>query len=144
MSRIYRLTDRIKVRIGDKETGAVLTLAPLDRQQKQEVQNLMFESRKGDPRKAVDAIALALKFSVKQIENIEDADGKPYVAQFDAGLLADSCVEDLLNMPDSNLVSFVAASWMNGVPKNFLGLDGNPLPDVEIIDEKKTKAPTNL
>ena len=144
MSRIYRLSDRVKVRIGDKETGSVLTLAPLDRQQKQEIQQLMYESRKGDPKKAVDAIALAIKYSVKNITGLVDGDDNPYVLEFDAGMLTDSCVEDIMNMPDSDKVSFVAASWINGVPKNFLGPDGNPLPDVEIINEKKPVAPTSM
>lgn len=143
MPRVYKLSDRVKIKIGGPDESFILTLSPLDRQQKHETQALLFESRRGKPEKAIEAIALALKYAVKNIEGLSDVDGNPYIPQFENGFLKEECVEDLLNMPDSNLVSFVASSWLNGVPKVFNDINGQPLPDVEIIDEKKKIAPTN-
>lgn len=140
--RIYKPSDRIKIKIGDEQEGVILTLAPMTRIQKQEIQNLLSESLKNEL-KATDAVILALKYAVKNIEGVEGEDGLPYKAEFDSGMLADSSIDDLMNLPDAAKIMIVATTWTNGVPRMFKDFKGNPLEGVEIISEKKTIAPTN-
>lgn len=140
--RIYKPSDRIKIKIGDEQEGVILTLSPMTRIQKQEIQSLLSESLKNE-QKATDAVILALKYAVKNIEGVEGEDGTPYKTEFDSGMLADSSVDDLMNLPDAAKIMIVATTWTNGVPRMFKDFKGNPLEGVEIISEKKTIAPTN-
>lgn len=107
MAKIYRLSDKIKVDFGG---GLVVTISPLNRVQKQEIQNLVVN---GD---AIEGAFKAVKYAVKGIEGIEDASGKPYKLKFDDDkTLSEEALEDLFNMEASTKLSTVCVNLLNGV-----------------------------
>lgn len=129
MARIYKLTDRIKVKIDD----ITVTVSPLSRHQKAEIQTLLLGLGRGDVKAATEGIILAMKYAVKSIEGLEDAAGV-YKAQFDdSGHLTDETIEDLYNLEDSVKLLQVCQSLVSGVPSEFQDKDGKPIDGVEIV-----------
>jgi hypothetical protein len=140
MAKIFRKTDKIKVRVGNESDNLVLVLSPLDYQQKNEIQSMLLEAQnKNEPTRYVDGIRLAIKYSVKGVENCVDGDGNKYVPAFENGLLTDECVDDLMNMDLSDKVMMVCANLARGVPSKFLDQQNKELPDVEILGDKSSK-----
>lgn len=98
MAKIYRITDRIRLQIGD----IVCSIAPLTYHQKADVFAMMTEAqRNNDIVKLNQAVYKTIQFSLKDIHGVEDSDGKPYQLQFDGELLSDECLDDLLRMESS-------------------------------------------
>lgn len=134
MTRIFKRSDRITVKVD----SITVKLAPLTLDQKTEIQQAMLVGRtKGDIREASKGIALALKYAVKGIEGLEDADGNSYkLGVGPDGNLNDECIDDLLNLELTPKLAMVCASMVNGVPKKFSDEKGNPLDGVELVDQK--------
>ena len=125
MAKIFRLSDRIPLDFGG---GLVVTISPLSRQQKQEIQSLLLSTDR-----MVEGASLAIKYAVKDIQGVEDADDNAYELQKDdAGHLTDECVEDLLNMQQSTKLSTICVNLLSGVVEN--------LPEGVKFQGKKTKA----
>lgn len=122
MSRIYKRTDRIAVKIDD----VVVKLAPLTLDHKIQVQQAMLNGhQKSDLKEATRGISLAIKYSLKGIEGVEDSDGNPYKLEFDdESNLSDSCVDDLMNVEFMEKLALVCSSMAKGVPNNFDQLKG--------------------
>jgi hypothetical protein len=136
MSRIYKRSDRIKVRIDN----ITVTLAPLSFDQKTEAQDLMAKgTAKSDIRMLSKGIATLVKYAVKNIEGVEDGEGKPYQLEFDGDSLSDSCIDDLLNLEIQEKLQSTCLSLCQGIPKQILDAKGNPVAGVELIQEKKRK-----
>ncbi len=135
MARIYKRTDRITVRIDD----VVVKLAPLTLDQKTEIQHAFLSSRKEtDIRLASKGIALALKYSLKGIEGLEDSDGQPYKLSLGPDEnLTDQCIDDLLNLELTRKLSMVCSAMVNGVPTSFTDNENNVLEGVQIIPPTK-------
>lgn len=130
MAKIYRLTDRISVKVGD----ITIKLSPLTLHQKTEVQQAMMLGRlKGDVAEATRGLVLSLKYSVKDISGVTDSEDSPYQLQFDGEHLSDSCVEDLLNLEITQKLTLICSSLVNGIPKEFTDAAGNKLEGVEIV-----------
>lgn len=136
MARIYRRSDRIKVKIDDIQ----VELAPLSVDQKAEIQQLMFTGRtRGDIQSATKGMQLSLKYAVKSVSGVEDSDGNAYALSFDdQGNLQDSCVDDLLNLEVTEKLSLCCATLARGIPAEFTDNFGKKLEGVEIV----RKAPT--
>lgn len=137
MSRIYKRTDRIKVRIHD----VTVTLAPLSFDQKTEAQDIML---RGSVQKNMQllskGIASLVKYSVKNIEGVEDADGNPYKLEFDGDSLSDSCLDDLFNLDIQDKLQAACLSLVKGIPKEIVDDKGQPLEGVVILSDKKGDA----
>lgn len=131
MARIYKRSDRISVKIDD----VTVKLAPLSLHQKTEVQAAMIEGHKNsDIRKATRGLALAMRYSVKSIDGVEDADGQPYKLQMDeTDCLTDECVDDLMNLDITAKLALVCSGLVNGVPAEFTDQYRVPLVGVEVI-----------
>lgn len=112
MARIYRLTDRIPVKID----GITVTISPLSFDQKIELQSLMLQA-KADPMFAVKGARLAIKYAVKGIEGLEDSSGQPYIVLVENGQLSDECVDDLLNLQENSKIITLCSQLINGVPR---------------------------
>lgn len=115
MARIYRTTDRIKLKIDD----IIVTISPLSASQKAEINTYHMDFAKGNIESATNAVVTAMKYAIKDIEGVEDADGKPYELEFDGDYLSDDCVSDLLNLELNGKLQTVACSLANGVPNDF-------------------------
>lgn len=135
MARIYRLTDRIKVKIED----VTVTVRPLTKDEKAEIQQSVIRGRaKGDFKEATQGIVLALKYAVKGIEGIVDSDDKPYQLQYDENKnLTDDCVSDLLNMQHTNKLTMVCIALANKIPDEFTDESGQKIEGVEILKAGK-------
>lgn len=137
MARIYRTSDRIKVKIDD----TVVTIRPLTYHQKAEIQSHFLGFTQGDVTKATEAMVSAIKYAVTGIEGIEDCDGRPYELEFDCDALSEDCVSDLLNIEISDKLQQVCSSLLHGIPKGFVDNSGKPIEGVEIV--KKVKSDPN-
>lgn len=132
MARIYRLSDRIKVKIDD----ITVTISPLSNHQKAEIQTQLLGLHRGDLHAATKGMLLSMKYAVKDIEGLEDADGE-YKCQFDEnGHITDETLEDLYNLENSVKLLQVCQELVSGVPKEFRDKDGVPIEGVEVVQEK--------
>lgn len=140
MAKIYRTSDKIKIKIGGDD-GIILTVSPLNQHQKTEIQQHLIKSQiTKDPTSATLGVTLALKYAVKAIDGIEDMDGNKYQLALENNILTDECVQDLMNMEMIGPVMMVCSSLSNGVPKKFVNnITGEDLPDVEIIKAESEK-----
>jgi len=131
MSVVYRMNDKREVKVD----GIVVSLSPLNYKVKADMQaNVMA----GKP---MDAAVLALKHGVKEIKGLTLLDGSEYSLEFDAdGALKDSCIDDLLNIPESSKLNVMAISLINGMPQGeFLDPEsGKPMAGVKFVEQKKT------
>jgi hypothetical protein len=117
MSKILRLKDRVNVKIDDVS----LKLSPLSYLQKMEIQDYMIEASSGDMKAAMKGAALAIKYCVKHIDGVEDYSDKKYELSFDdSGHLTDECVDDLLNLRQSEKLMSVCATLLQGLPEGEL------------------------
>jgi hypothetical protein len=133
MARIYKRTDRIKVKIDD----VTVTIAPLSLDQKTEAQMLMargkIEKNFGLLQKGVVSI---LKNSVKHIDGLEDIDGKPYALSFEdesKNSLTDSCIDDLFNIEMHKKLVMVCSAMVGTIPSEFTDENGKPIEGVSIV-----------
>lgn len=125
MSKIYRISDRIKVKVGD----LIAIIGPLTRHQKQEVQTAFMQG------KMADGTALAIKYGLKSIEGLETVDGDEYKIKSDKGGLNDSTIDDLFNIPEFNLLSAACISKVNSFDTDFKNKEtGEEIDGVSFIE----------
>lgn len=78
------------------------------------------------------ASALAMKYSLKEITGLEDANGKEYRPAFGPdGNLEDETIDDLFNVEMSGKLIAVTLGLLNGVPSEY-DIEG-----VKFITEKE-------
>jgi hypothetical protein len=139
MARIYRKTDRIKVKIDD----IVVTIAPLSIDQKTEVQTIMGRGHlKAEVGLLTKAVCLAMKYGIKDIEGLQTEDGTPYKLEFENDTVKDACLDDLFNLEMHEKLVLICSTLINSIPKQFTDRDGKPLEGVEII-RSATKEPAD-
>lgn len=134
MSRLHRVTDKIKVKVD----SLIVTISPLTLIQKKELQAAMVKAAAGNVNSAMDAVSLALKYAVKDIQGItyEDEFGNEqnYKLVFDdRGELEDSCIDDLLNLEESQKLNTICSSLIGSFKGKFVDHEGNELEGVSII-----------
>lgn len=132
MARIYRTSDRIRIKID----GLIVTVSPLNYHQKAEIETYLIGFARGDVSLAAKAMVSAVKYSLKDIEGVEDADGKKYELEFEDGVVSDDCVSDLLNLDISTKLQSTCTAFLHGVPKSFHDQNGEPLEGVEFLDTR--------
>lgn len=134
MARIYRTTDRIQVKIDD----ITVTISPLTYEQKAEINSLMAGYVNGDIKAVTKGMATAVKYAVKSVDGLEDADGEPYQVEAEESGLSDDCVNDLLNLEMTEKLTNVCLTLLHGAPTEFVDNDGKPLKGVEIVNKGKS------
>ena len=141
MARIYKISDRIPVKIDD----LTITISPLTIDQKTEIQQYMIESRLNrDIRLATKGVVSAIKYSVKGVSGIVDSSGHPYNLEFDSnGHLTDACVNDLLNLENHSKLALVCSSLIQGIPEEFVDEQGRKLEGVEFLNNHSEPAEKN-
>lgn len=132
MAKIYRLTDRIKVKVDD----IIITISPLSIQQKSEVEA---EGASGGSAALLKASLKALKYAIKDIEGLENAEGSAYKLEFDPdGSLSDACLDDLFNVQQSLKLITIALNLVNNIPDEFYDpVTGVPLDGVSFVKSKE-------
>lgn len=127
--RIYRTTDKIKYKLGE----LTIEVSPLSLEQKTQLQEKIVNAQKeNNLQSLVDGSIAAIKFGLKSVSGLENADGSPYELQFENGQLTHECVQDLLNIPEATSLTSLCVSLMNGIPRE--------LPKGVTIAEDKTPA----
>jgi len=82
--------------------------------------------------------ALAVKYAVKDIKDLEDGDGSYELIFESDGSLNEGTITDLFNLSNSDKINAVCLGLLNNVPKQFIDpITGAPLEGVEFILEKE-------
>jgi len=132
--KIYRTTDRISVKIDD----VTIKLAPLTLLQKSEIQTYLAEASKGKGQSGLQGAMLAVKYSLKDIKGVEDQDGNPYELKFDGDVLADECVEELLNSEISDKMMITCSTLAVSIRDTIINpITNKPLEGVKILKNAK-------
>ena len=140
MGKIYRRSDRIRIKIDDM----VVTISPLSLDQKTEIQDLIARGKVTSNYKMVtEGITLAVKYSVKKIENLFDYDDHEYKVEIENDRLTDECVNDLFNIELHKKLTMICTSLLSSIPSEFLDINGQKLEGVEILNSKKEPAIPN-
>ncbi len=138
MSRIYRCSDRLPVKIGD----ITFKISPLTFQARSEIQSDLMLASKGDMERAVQASYKSIKHAVKDISGLETYDGEDYKLSFDnEGSLTDECVSDLLNLEVFTELAMVAMSLLKGVPDKILDNDGKEIKGITLLYKEGSNLP---
>lgn len=141
MTKLYRTTDKITIKVDD----LTIKISPLSKRQKMALQNDMIKAANGDLDAGMTAVSNAIKFSLKEIKGvvIEDENGNevPYELEFDAnGELEEHCIDDLLNLPESQKINAICSNLIAGVPSGqIMDAEGKPLEGVTIVSKGKKK-----
>lgn len=129
-STIYRTTDLLKYKFGTVE----MEFSPLSSFQKKAITPILALASKTrtvigpdgkahqvteqDAGKMQEAMQMAMKFSIKSIKGVEDAEGNEYTLSFEEnGEITEDCLSDLLNIPEHVKASYVVGSFLGGAPK---------------------------
>lgn len=129
MAKIYRLSDRIKLKVDD----LVVTIGPLSIHQKSSVEGLASSAG------VLKASLLAMKYGIEDISGLIDKDGLEYKLPLDEnGNLTDEAIDDLFNMESSYKLVAIALNLINNIPNEFIDINtGKKLEGVEFIVENK-------
>lgn len=132
--KIYRATDKIKIKIDD----VTVIVSPLSYERKTEVQTYMLEALKGDMKAGMEGAKLAIKYAVKGVEGAEYSDGTPFELQEENGVLTDESVDELINCEMAEKLSVVCCSLLTKVSDTFVDpRTGNPLQGVSLVKNSK-------
>lgn len=130
MSKILKMTDRIKINVGKVS----FTIAPLNQFQKIEISEQQKIGVGGDVEfDLMRAQTLLVKYGLKDIEGAFDLDGEPYKLEFDGDVLSDDCISEVFTLeqrPD-----YVTAHWqcLNEFPDKLVSpYDGKKLKGVAL------------
>jgi hypothetical protein len=111
MIKIYRMTDRIPIKIGPVE----FLIGPLSYQQKQEILS-QGQMKEGDfVANEMSMAALAIKYQVKEIKGVKDLEGTEYKVEMNGNGLTDNCVSEILQLENSALLIAALANMLNGI-----------------------------
>lgn len=133
MGKIYRVSDRIKVKVD----GLVVEISPLTFEQKINVQA---EVLKGDPMSAMRGAALAVKYALKGLSGLTCPDGSEYELEFAGGALTDQCLDDLFNLKESEKLALISLNLLQSVPSAFVDPNtGEKIEGVSIVKESGGK-----
>ncbi len=128
--KIYKLSDRIKIKINE----VTVSISPLSFQQKSEIQGHMLEAAKGDLARGMEGARLAIKYAIKDIEGFEDSEGEKYKLEMENNILSDEDSENLLNTEMSNEIASVCLAFLSSVPSEIIDANtGEPMEGVEVI-----------
>ena len=113
MSKIIRLTDRIRIKIGK----TVFIIAPLNQMQKIEISECIKINAGGEEVYDLSrAQVLLVKYGLKGIEGVKDSDGIDYKLRFENDVLTDECISEIFTLEER--AEYLSAAWqcLNGVP----------------------------
>lgn len=142
MSKIYKRTDRVKLKIDNIE----VVIAPLSVQQKAEVQAKMIqgihEQSQGkhveSHKSQQDGVILLLKHGLKSIHGIKNHDDSEYKLVMENDMVSDESIDDIFNLEMHVKLVNVLSSLVKGIPAVFTDVNGNKIEGVEFVEDEKT------
>lgn len=133
MQKIYRLSDRIPLKIG----GLTIKVGPLTFAQKADVQA---ELAKGSTISSMAAARKSIQYGLKEIDGLIDPQGNPYKLEIQDGAISDVCMDELMNIKENEYLAVICLNLLNGIPDAFIDLvTGKPLEGVQIVAESSEK-----
>lgn len=126
--KLFKTTDIVDVKIGELVFG----ISPLTFDQKSEIQELAISNKMSDGLKAAK---LAVKYGIKRVDGIDD-----FQVEKEDGVLSDSSVDDLLNLPMTDTIAFACLNLIKAFPSEFIDPNtGLKLEGVEILETPSEK-----
>ena len=105
---IYRLTDRIPVKVGT----VTFWLSPLSAEQKGNLLSLTSKAAGHEREESLKGAVLTIRYSLKKLEGVENADGTPYELQFgEDGLVTEESAIEVISLQASSKVIALALQW---------------------------------
>lgn len=92
-----------------------------------------------NPLSLMEASHFAVKYGVKSIEGVTLSDGKPYKLTMEGQILADSCVEEILCLPQSDKIQGACFALLKGISNPLVDGNGRQIPGVEVISTSKAR-----
>jgi len=133
-----RLTDRVKVKVGE----ITFILGPLTQMQKIELSECTKIDTNGESvYDLTRAQTLLVKYGLKGIEGVTDADDEPYRLDIQNGVLTDDCVSEVFTLEEKNL--YIQSAWqcLNSIPDKLTDpVNGKKLKGVALERVGKKKA----
>ena len=142
--KIYRLSDRIPVKIGE----ITFKLGPMTAEQRIDVMEC-YETVGGETvGDMVRATMKVIKYSVKDVDGIEYAtDEGQYKVQFEDDskrALSDECVDELLGLEQKTELATVCYAFLNGIPSEIIDpRTKKKLKGVEMLPAEKSEGKKN-
>lgn len=136
MSRIYKTTDRVKVKVDD----LTFSISPLSYAQKSEIQSKLYKAvNDQDMLAAQDAAVLSIKYAVKSVKGLTDGNDEPYQLEMENNQLTQQCIDDLLNIEQNTKLAAVCTSLVHGISTEIVDPNtGEKLEGVSFeVSEKK-------
>ena len=128
MSKILKMSDRISLKIGD----ITFKLAPITYMRKQELLSCTRRVSGQEIYDSLKAQALYIKYSLKEIEGVQDYNGNEYKLSFEGDCLTDTCVDEVLNLEQRESLTLAAWQLLNGIKDLKNPLSGDELEGVEL------------
>lgn len=130
--KVYSVNTRIPIKIGD----VTFKLSPFSQAQKIEMAE--FANFEGGQylQNASRMTFRAIKFSVKDVEGLEDAlTGEKYKLEFDdTGCLTDACVNDILSIEIADKLMVACMAMLKGIPTEIVNQQtGQKMEGVEVL-----------
>lgn len=137
MSIVYRVSDRIEIKVHD----VTFKVSPLTRKQKIDVIQCTFNKESDSYTNLEEMIFRLVRYTVKEVTGgLEDVDGKKYELEMDGDVLSEDCVNDLLNLQIGKEIRLIGQQLAKGIPDMFTDPEtGEKLDGVEIINKSKTR-----
>ena len=138
------LSKNFQVKFKHEDEEIIFTFHQLNYKTKSEITSMVTNVRNGQV--TIDAtlqVFYNIKYGLKKVEGIVDAEGKPYELQFEdkeKTELTDECVDELLATELSDGIQFTARELTNAVlPSAILHpLTKKPIEGIEVIPAEKT------
>lgn len=111
--KVYKLTDRIPVKID----GVTFMVAPLSFEQKAEILSCKKIVKGEETEDHAKMVQLSIKYSVKSVSGLQNADGSEYQLELVDGVLSDACISELLSLSIQGKLATACANLMNGISK---------------------------
>lgn len=127
MITIYRMTDRIPVKVGPVE----FSISPLTSMQKQEILSYV-DGKDGETVNEMGMAHTAIKYQVKAVKGIKCHDGSDYQVEMNGDGLTDDSVSELLQLEHSKKL-------LNALFLMLGGLKDPKVKGVEVVFPKAKK-----
>lgn len=117
MAIIYRITDRIEIKIDDFK----IKIRPMTIAERSQVVEALSEAQKSNSvAKINEASLIPIRICLKGLDGVQDSNGEPYQLQFeDDGLLTEECLSDLLSMGSQGKIAEICMGLLNGIPEKL-------------------------
>lgn len=125
--KIFKTTDRIPLTIANVK----IWISPMEYEQKVAIQSATKMKGGVEISDGFKVALLTLKFCVKEIEGVSNADGSPYQLEFEESgkVLTDECANELFQLENSprllracNSIAEAQESGLEGVEFDFSGV----------------------